>query len=71
MKGGTQAKVEALERIDHDIVGPVLCSLGVLRSMADFDLAGSFDPAENPRPRPRARGVGDGRHGAAGIRQHL
>ena len=70
-EGRHEAKVEALERIDHDIVGPVLGALAVLRSMADPDLAGSLDPAEDPRARPRAGGLGDGRHRAAGVRQQL
>ena len=68
-EGRHEAKVEALERIDQDIVGPVLCRARVLRSMAHLDLARSLDPAQNARPRPRAGGLGDGRHRAAGIRQ--
>ena len=64
-EGRHQAKVEALERIDRDDRRPAPQALGVLRSMADPDLARPLDLAANPRPRPRAGGLGDGRHRAA------
>ena len=71
-RGATQAKVEALERIDQDIVGPVLRSA---RPSYDRwrhpDLAGPFDAAQHPRPRPGAGGLGDGRDRAARVRQQL
>ncbi len=69
-EGRHAAKVEALERIDRDIVGPVRGALRVLRSVADLDLAGSFDLCCEPAPTTGAGGLGDGRHRAAGIRQH-
>ena len=68
-KGGTQAKVEALERIDHDIVGPVRQAL---ESYDRWRILISPDHStllQDPRPRPRAGGLGDGRHRAAGIGQ--
>ena len=63
-EGRHDAKVEALERIDRDIVGPIREALGVLRSVADPDLARSLDLAAHPGPRSRAGGLGHGRHRA-------
>ena len=57
-EGRTDAKVEALERIDRDIVGPVRDGTRIARSMADPDLARPLDPAAHPRPRPCARWPG-------------
>ncbi len=59
-EGRAEAKVEALERIDRDIVGPVRQALEDSRSLADLDLARSLDPAPHPGPRPRAGRLGDG-----------
>ena len=52
-EGRADAKVEAIERIDHDIVGPVLQALPAIRPVADPGLSRPLDPAAHPRPRPR------------------
>ncbi len=67
-EGRPDAKVEAIERIDRDIVGPVRRSLEVVRPLADGDLARSLDAATHPRPRPRTGGLGHGRNGASRCR---
>ena len=67
-EGRHDAKVEALERIDRDIVGPLQAGLGVVRSVADPDLARSLDLAAHPGPRSRPGGLGHGRHRPAAHR---
>ncbi len=63
-EGRHDAKVEALERIDRDIVGPIREALAVVRSVADPDLARSLDLAADPGPRSSPGGLGHGRHRA-------
>ena len=60
-EGRADAKVEALERIDRDIVGPVRRHLESYASVADPHLPRPRDPAADPGPRPRPRPLGDGR----------
>ena len=50
MKGRADAKVEALQRIDTDIVGPTTQRASSLPAMADPDRTGPFDVAADPRP---------------------
>ncbi len=70
-EGRAEAKVEALERIDRDIVGPLREALESFQDVADLDFARPFDAAAHPRPRPRPGGLGDGRDRIAGFGQEL
>ena len=70
-EGRHAAKVEALERIDEDIVGPVCAAL---ESYDRWRILISPDHSTLLRtrgPRPRAGGLGDGRYGAGRIRQYV
>ena len=70
-EGRHDAKVEALERIDRDIVGPIAKALRLIRSVADPDLARPLDLAAHPGPRPCPGGLGHGRHRPARIAPNL
>ena len=64
-EGRADAKVEAIERIDRDIVGPGLPGTSAVRPVANPGLSRPLDPASHARPRPCARRLDHGRNGLA------